>query len=161
MEGLGNGRCAPSPLFPPPRVHGFGWGVDGVGDGGAVAPEEGEAGPDLSNSGGRQNSLMVTVRRLVVTSVTTTSAQHGAISGCQSGSPSRTALGGSGERRGGLLSGSGDEAPAAGALLGRRLRCGRPLGRRLVIRGAERSTAASSSSSDEDGEEDGEGQEGR
>ncbi len=35
-----------------------------------------------------QNSLMVTVRRFVVTSVTTTLARLGAISGCQSGSPS-------------------------------------------------------------------------
>lgn len=38
--------------------------------------------------GGGQNSLMVTVSRLVVTSVTTTLAQRTVISGCQSGSPS-------------------------------------------------------------------------
>lgn len=35
-----------------------------------------------------QNSLMVTVSRFVVTSVTTTLARLGATSGCQSGSPS-------------------------------------------------------------------------
>lgn len=45
---------------------------------------EGDAGPEA----GEGNSLMVTVTRLVVTSVTTTSLQLGDISGCQSGSPS-------------------------------------------------------------------------
>lgn len=49
---------------------------------------EGEAGPEA----GEGNSLMVTVTRLVVTSVTTTSLQLGAISGCQSGSPSAGTL---------------------------------------------------------------------
>lgn len=44
---------------------------------------------------GEGNSLMVTVTRLVVTSVTTTSLQLGAISGCQSGSPSAGTLFGS------------------------------------------------------------------
>jgi len=52
---------------------------------------EGEAGPEA----GEGNSLMVTVTRLVVTSVTTTSLQLGAISGCQLGSPSAGALWGS------------------------------------------------------------------
>lgn len=52
---------------------------------------DGEAGPDA----GVGNSLMVTVTRLVVTSVTTTSLQLGAISGCQSVSPSAGTLGGS------------------------------------------------------------------
>lgn len=52
---------------------------------------EGEGGPEPA-SAGWQNSLMVTVRRLVVTSVTTTLAQRGAISGRQSGSPSTGAL---------------------------------------------------------------------
>ncbi len=41
---------------------------------------------------GEGNSFMVTVTRLVVTSVTTTSLQPGAISGCQSGSPSAGTL---------------------------------------------------------------------
>lgn len=49
--------------------------------------EEGEA--------GEGNSFMVTVKRLVVTSVTTTSLQLGAISGCQLGSPSAGTLLGS------------------------------------------------------------------
>lgn len=49
---------------------------------------EGEAGPEA----GEGNSFMVTVTRLVVTSVTTTSLQLGAISGCQSGSPSAGTL---------------------------------------------------------------------
>lgn len=44
---------------------------------------------------GEGNSFMVTVTRLVVTSVTTTSLQLGAISGCQSGSPSAGTLWGS------------------------------------------------------------------
>lgn len=55
------------------------------------APAEGEAGPDA----GEGNSFMVTVTRFVVTSVTTTSLQLGAISGCQSGSPSAGTLWGS------------------------------------------------------------------
>lgn len=41
---------------------------------------------------GEGNSFMVTVTRLVVTSVTTTSLQPGAISGCQLGSPSAGTL---------------------------------------------------------------------
>lgn len=56
-----------------------------VGQGGLSAwqGEEGlEPAPDW------QNSLMVTVRRFVVTSVTTTLVQLGVISGCQSGFPS-------------------------------------------------------------------------
>lgn len=57
--------------------------VVGVGGLSAWQGEEGsEPAPEW------QNSLMVTVRRFVVTSVTTTLAQLGAISGCQSGSPS-------------------------------------------------------------------------
>lgn len=52
---------------------------------------EGEAGQEE----GEGNSFMVTVTRLVVTSVTTTSLQLGAISGCQSGSPSMGTLLGS------------------------------------------------------------------
>lgn len=52
---------------------------------------EGEAGQEAGDG----NSFMVTVTRLVVTSVTTTSLQLGAISGCQSGSPSAGTLGGS------------------------------------------------------------------
>lgn len=52
---------------------------------------EGEAGQDA----GEGNSFIVTVTRLVVTSVTTTSLQLGAISGCQSGSPSAGTLCGS------------------------------------------------------------------
>lgn len=49
---------------------------------------EGEAGQEAGDG----NSFMVTVTRLVVTSVTTTSLQLGAISGCQSGSPSAGTL---------------------------------------------------------------------
>lgn len=41
---------------------------------------------------GEGNSLIVTVRRLVVTSVTTTLALLATISGCQSGSPSAGTL---------------------------------------------------------------------
>lgn len=52
---------------------------------------EGEPGQEA----GEGNSFMVTVTRLVVTSVTTTSLQLGAISGCQSGSPSAGTLLGS------------------------------------------------------------------
>lgn len=51
---------------------------------GSSGPAEGEAWDG--------NSFMVTVTRLVVTSVTTTSLQLGAISGCQSGSPSAGTL---------------------------------------------------------------------
>lgn len=53
--------------------------------------EEGEAGPEA----GEGNSFIVTVTRLVVTSVTTTSLQLGPICGCQSGSPSTGTLCGS------------------------------------------------------------------
>lgn len=41
----------------------------------------------VEGEAGDGNSFMVTVTRFVVTSVTTTSLQLGAISGCQSGSP--------------------------------------------------------------------------
>lgn len=54
---------------------------------------EGEAGPEACEG----NSFMVTVTRFVVTSVTTTSLQLGANSGCQSGSPSAGTLWGSPE----------------------------------------------------------------
>lgn len=64
-------------------------GWRGAGDGGGL--EDGEAGLELPSEGW-QNSLMVTVSRLVVTSVTTTLAQRGAISGRQSGSPSTGTL---------------------------------------------------------------------
>lgn len=70
---------------------------------------EGEAGPEA----GEGNSFMVTVTRLVVTSVTTTSLQLGAISGCQSGSPSAgTLLGSAGAE---LWSPGAAEAGVAGS----------------------------------------------
>lgn len=65
-------------------------GVSGGGEGSVSGLLEGEAGQEE----GEGNSLMVTVTRLVVTSVTTTSLQVG-ISGCQSGSPSAGTLLGS------------------------------------------------------------------
>lgn len=83
--------------------HLFFYGLAGAGCSGVVlgggeevfsgVPDEGEAGHEA----GEGNSLMVTVTRFVVTSVTTTSLQLGAISGCQSGSPSAgTRLGSAG-----------------------------------------------------------------
>lgn len=60
-----------------------------------VEPFSGAAEGDAGQDEGEGNSLMVTVRRLVVTSVTTTSWQLGAISGRQSGSPSAGTLWGS------------------------------------------------------------------
>ncbi len=107
---------------------------------------EGEAGQEA----GEGNSFMVTVTRLVVTSVTTTSLQLGAISGCQSGSPSAGTLLGSAEAE--LWSPGVTEAGGAPSW-------------RLALRwrgfllppsrGTERSRAPSSSSSskDEEGEE--------
>lgn len=76
-------------------LYGFGMAAfsDDAAGGGveAFSSLAGEAGSDA----GVGNSLMVTVTRLVVTSVTTTSLQLGTISGCQSGSPSVGTLGGS------------------------------------------------------------------
>lgn len=65
--------------------------VQGGGEEAFSGLAEGEAGQEA----GEGNSFMVTVTRLVVTSVTTTSLQLGAISGCQSGSPSAGTLWGS------------------------------------------------------------------
>lgn len=90
------------------------------------------------------NSFMVTVTRLVVTSVTTTSLQLGAISGCQLGSPSAgTFLGSAGAE---LWS----PGPTGSWRLARRWRG-------LFLHssvGTERSTPSSlSSSKEEEGEE--------
>lgn len=107
---------------------------------------EGEAGQEA----GEGNSFMVTVTRLVVTSVTTTSLQLGAISGCQSGSPSAgTLLGSAGAE---LWSAGETEEGAVGdwrLALRRRGFFLPPSG------GAERSGAPSSpsSSKEEEGEE--------
>lgn len=107
---------------------------------------EGEAGQEA----GEGNSFMVTVTRLVVTSVTTTSLQLGAICGCQSGSPSAGTLWGSMGAE--LWSPWATEGTLVGSW-------------RLLLRwrgfflppseGAERSRALSSSSSskEEEGEE--------
>lgn len=79
--------------------------VTGGGEEALSGLAEGEAGPEA----GEGNSLMVTVTRLVVTSVTTTSLQLGAISGCQSGSPSAGTLWGS----------TGAEVCSPGVMVGR------------------------------------------
>lgn len=51
----------------------------------AFSEWDGDGGPEAALDW--QNSLMVTVRWLVATSVTTTLAQVGVLLGCQSGSP--------------------------------------------------------------------------
>lgn len=104
---------------------------------------EGEDGHEA----GEGNSFMVTVTRLVVTSVTTTSLQLGAISGCQSGSPSAGTLWGS----------AGVELWLPGVTEGGVAGNWR-LGRRFFLIpswGADRSRVPSSSSSsrEEEGEE--------
>lgn len=77
MTFYGLGEEGPSPVL-------LGGGVE-------LLSGAGEAGHEAGDG----NSFMVTVTRLVVTSVTTTSLQLGAISGCQSGSPSAGTLLGS------------------------------------------------------------------
>lgn len=72
-------------ILPHPNSYDLGTeGSSGVASEGAPEASSGLADGDA----GEGNSLMVTVTRLVVTSVTTTSLQPGAISGCQLGSPS-------------------------------------------------------------------------
>lgn len=131
----------------------YGLGGEGSSEGELGAGEEASSGLAEGEAGqeaGEGNSFMVTVTRLVVTSVTTTSLQLGAISGCQSGSPSAgTLLGSAGAE---LWSPGVTEEGAAG-------------GWRLALRwrgfflppsgGAERSRAPSSpsSSKEEEGEE--------
>lgn len=63
--------------------------------GGGEEASSGLAVGEEGQEAGEGNSFMVTVTRLVVTSVTTTSLQLGAISGYQSGSPSAGTLLGS------------------------------------------------------------------
>lgn len=76
--------------------HRISYGLGGEGSSEEVLGGGEEASSELAEGeAGEGNSFMVTVTRLVVTSVTTTSLQLGAISGCQSGSPSAGTLLGS------------------------------------------------------------------
>lgn len=150
-----------------------------------VAAEEGDGGPEPAPapsvaaaappSAGWQNSLMVTVRRFVVTSVTTTLAQRGgAISGRQSGSPSTgaravpSAAGGAPSvvpaAAGWDTVSSGEAAVAvSGCWLAVREPPRTP--RLPVVEGPKRRTpfcpSSSSTDEEEDREEDSEGEQGR
>lgn len=73
------------------HLNSYGLGVEGSSGEALEGGEEASSGI-ADGDAGEGNSFMVTVTRLVVTSVTTTSLQLGAISGCQSGSPSAGTL---------------------------------------------------------------------
>lgn len=106
--------------------YGFGWGgASGVEEGGGEGlpgGAEGEGGEE--GEAGEGNSLMVTVRRLEVTSVTTTFSQLGANWGRQLGSPSTGTLWG--PPAGAELAEAG---PPAGAALAE---AGQPTGAELA-----------------------------
>lgn len=124
----------------------YGWGGAGSSEvalGGGEEAFSGLAEGEEGHEAGEGNSFIVTVTRLVVTSVTTTSLQLGAISGCQSGSPSAGTLGGS----------AGVELWSLGVTQGKVAGSWR-LGRRVFLTpswGADRSSL--SSSREEEGEE--------
>lgn len=115
--------------------------------------DEGEEGHEAWEG----NSFMVTVTRLVVTSVTTTSLQLGAISGCQSGSPSAGTLWGSAAAAELWSPGATEDRAVDGWHFGWRW-----LRFFLAPSGDERSgtTSSSSSSKEEEAEPEGEEREG-